>query len=111
MRMGPPLFAAPAPELSIERRRVQVVELVAALAPDADEAGLLQDVEVLRDRLPRRSDAVLRQQPAAELEQRLAVALFQLVEDRPPRRIRKRLEHIHDVEEHRQAATCMSSSR
>jgi hypothetical protein len=37
---------------------------------------------------------VLHRQPCAELEQRLAVAVVELVENRSPRGRRKRMEHI-----------------
>ena len=75
----------------LERRALQVVELVAALLAGADEAGLLEHREVLRDRLPRRAEPVLGGQPRAELEQRLPVPLPQLVQDRAARGRRERL--------------------
>ena len=70
-----------------ERRRVEVVELVAALPPRSDEPCLLEDIEVLGDRLTGRVEAVVADQPDAELEQRLAIALSQLIEDRPAGRV------------------------
>lgn len=42
---------------------------------------------MLGDRLPRRCDAVPHRQTAAQLEQALSVALGQLIEDEPPRRV------------------------
>ena len=65
-----------------ERRGVDVVELVPALAAGLDQARGLEDVEVLRDRLPRGAEAVLGRQPRAELEERLPVPVGQLVKDR-----------------------------
>src|SRR3954453_3712866 len=70
------------------------MELVATRASGLDQAGLLQHVEVLRDRLPRRREAVLHGEPRAELEQRLPVALAQLVEDRSARGIGQGLEDV-----------------
>ena len=74
------------------------MELVATLPPCADETGGLEDVDVLRDRLSGRTHAVLRGEPAAELEQRLPVSIRELVEDRPPCGISERFEYVsHDV--------------
>lgn len=61
-----------------------MVELVPTLASGPDETCRLQHVEVLRDRLARRTDPVLGYQPCAELEQRLPVALSEFVEDCAP---------------------------
>jgi hypothetical protein len=58
------------------------VELVAPRALGSDEAGTLEDVEMLGDRLPAGADAVFRRQAPTELEERLAVAIGQLVENR-----------------------------
>src|SRR6185369_9195203 len=99
----PPLF-----DLA-ERRRVEVVELVPALSPGPDEPSLLEDVEVLRDRLAGRSEAVVADQPDAELEQRLAIALLQLIEDRPAGRVGECLVEIAHHADDRQAQTCMST--
>src|SRR6185369_3472171 len=101
----PPLF-----DLA-ERRRVEVVELVPALSPGPDEPSLLEDVEVLRDRLAGRSEAVVADQPDAELEQRLAIALLQLIEDRPAGRVGQGLVEIAHHADDRQAQTCVSTSR
>jgi hypothetical protein len=48
---------------------------------------------------------VLHRQPGAELEQRLAVALDELVEDRPPRRVGECLEHVTHRRHDRQVPT------
>jgi len=66
-------------------RGVEVVELVATLAARPDQAGCLQDVEVLRYGLARRADAVTHDQSRTDLEEGLAVAIGQLVENRPSR--------------------------
>jgi hypothetical protein len=70
------------------------VELVPAVAFDPDQTGTLEHVEMLGDRLPRRVDPVLHQQATTELEQRLTVAVGQLIEDGPPRGIGKGLENV-----------------
>src|SRR5215470_14306665 len=77
-----------------ERRGVDVVELVPALAAGLDQARGLQNVEVLRDRLPRRAKPVLDRQARADLKQRLPVPVGQLVEDRAARRIGQGLEDV-----------------
>ena len=51
------------------------MELVPAFAPRLDQAGGLEDVEVLRDRLPRRGEPVVGDQSGAELEECLSVAV------------------------------------
>ena len=80
----------------LERRAVEVVELVPAFAFDPNQTGGLEHLEVLRDRLTRRVDPVLHQQATTELEQGLTVALGQLIEDRPPGGIGKSLEHVQN---------------
>src|SRR5687768_2090289 len=97
IRMGGVLSAAggwPALGDGPERRGVQVVELVATLAAGPHQARSLEDVQVLRDGLPGRGEPVPADQPAAQLEQRLAVPLLELVEDHAPGRVRERLEHV-----------------
>src|SRR5215470_2224145 len=77
-----------------ERRGVDVVELVPALAAGLDQARGLQNVEVLRDRLPRRAKPVLDRQARADLKERLPVPVGQLVEDRAARGIGQGLEDV-----------------
>ena len=55
------------------------MELVPAVAFDPDQAGALEHVEMLGDRLAARVDPVLHQQAATKLEQGLTVAFGQLV--------------------------------
>lgn len=83
------------------------MELVSALAPAAYETSRLQHLQVLRDRLSRQPELVLHREPGAELEQRLAVSILELVENRSPRGRRKRVEHIGQCHQYRQAATCL----
>ena len=74
----------------LERSGVDMVDLGPTLAPRLQQTGRLEDVEVLRDGLSRQADLMTRREPGADLEQRLPVALAQLVEDRPPRGIGER---------------------
>jgi len=59
------------------------MELVAAPALRSHQAGLLEYVEVLRNRLPAGADAVTHDQPTTDLEEGLAVAIGQFIEDCP----------------------------
>jgi hypothetical protein len=52
---------------------------------------------VLRDRLPRGRDLVPHDQPIADLEERLAIAVGQLVEDLASRGIGQGFEHIAHI--------------
>src|SRR5690348_14691054 len=73
------------------------MELVPALLPRPDQAGGLEHVEVLRDRLPRQAEPVVGQQPPAQLEERLTVAVSELVEDRAARGSRQGLEDVRHL--------------
>jgi hypothetical protein len=84
----------PALHDALQRRDVEVVELVSALAPAAHEARRLEHLQVLRHRLPRQAELVLHREPRADLEQRLPVSIVQLVEDRSPRGRCQRVEDI-----------------
>ncbi len=64
-----------------EWRCVQVVQLVLALADCRKQARRFQYFQVLRDCLSRESELMLHGQSCAQLEQRLAVALNQFVEN------------------------------
>ena len=57
------------------------MKLVTTLPLGRDEADVFQHGEMLRDRLACQSEPVFHRQPGAELEQRLAVALLQFVEN------------------------------
>ena len=74
------------------------MELVPAFAPRADQAGPLEHVEVLRDRLPGQPEAMLHRQPRAELEERLTVAVSELVEDRPARGRGESMEDVRHLQ-------------
>lgn len=50
------------------------------------ETNGFQQVEVLGDRLSGHPQAVFHRQPSAQLEQRLAIPVVQLVQNRPSRR-------------------------
>ena len=84
------------------------MELVAAVATDADESGVFEDAKVLRDRLSGGAQAVPGRQSRAELEQRLASPLGELVEDLAPGGFRESLEYVTHHEHNRQVDTCMS---
>lgn len=71
-----------------------MMELVPALASRFDELGVDQHIDVLRDGLPRRRDAMLGREPRAQLEQGLIVPLSQLVEDRASGGVRQSLEDV-----------------
>jgi hypothetical protein len=73
---------------------VKPVKPVATFSTYRDEPGFDQHVDVLRDRLPCRRDRVSRCQPGTQLEERLVVAINELVKDRAPSRVRQRLEHV-----------------
>ena len=77
-----------------ERRRVEVVELVTAIPAGVHQARCLEQIEVLRDRLPRGRDLMPHDQPIADLEECLAIAIGQFVEDLASSGIGQGLEHI-----------------
>jgi len=91
----------------LQGRGVDVVELASALALAAHEAGRLEHVEVLRDRLSRQPQAMLHRQPGAELEERLTVSVVKLIEDGSSRRRGKRMEDVAHAQEYRQVQTCL----
>ncbi|MDA0168199.1 hypothetical protein OJ998_03805 [Solirubrobacter taibaiensis] len=79
----------------VQRGGVEVVELVSAVPARLDQAGLLEHVEVLRDRLARHAQP-FRGEPAAQLEERLTAAVAQLVEDGAPGRRGEGVEDVRD---------------
>jgi hypothetical protein len=77
-----------------------VQERVAPFPSPGDQARVLEDVEVLGDGLAARAHPVPADQPGAQLEQRLAVPVLQLVEDGAPGRVGEGLEqvaHTHTI--------------
>ncbi|HVT99044.1 MAG TPA: hypothetical protein VHE33_16180 [Acidobacteriaceae bacterium] len=84
MVLSPWFLLQPAVDDRPQRVPPEVVELVAALARRRDQACLFEHFQMLRDGLARRCDAMLHRQARAQLEQRLPVALRQLVQNRPP---------------------------
>src|SRR5262249_35831928 len=91
-----------------DRRRVEVMELLAAAADGRDEIGCFEDIQVLAHGLPRHVEL------AAELTQRLPVASVQRVEQAPPAWVRECLEDLvqicsHLAADNRQPTGCMSS--
>jgi hypothetical protein len=70
------------------------VQLVAAIAPAKHESGRFEHGQVLGDRLACRAESVLGREPRADLEQRLVIALAQLVEDGSAGGIGERFEDI-----------------
>ena len=86
------------------------MELVATLPPCSHETSRLEDVDVLGDRLSGRTHPVLRREPGAELEQRLSVALHELIEDRSACGIGQCLEDVSHEPDNRQVQTYLSTS-
>jgi len=72
-------FEFPDPALGdvVDRHRVEVVQFLSALLHGGDQIGLLQDPQVLTDRLPRHLEA------HAEFIQRLAVLRAEPIEQFP----------------------------
>src|SRR6266851_5694123 len=79
---------------AFERLSVDAVKLVSTLSAGFDQAGGLQHIEVLRDRLPRRAEPILVRQACADLKQGLPIPFGQLIEDLSPRWIRQGLEDV-----------------
>jgi hypothetical protein len=73
------------------------VELVAAIPAGVHQARCLEELEVLRDRLPRGRDLVPHDQPIADFEKRLAIMLGQLIEDPASGGISQGLEYIAHI--------------
>lgn len=70
------------------------MEFVSALAACRDEAGVFENLEMLRDRLARRTHLMFHHQARADLKEGLAVSCAELIEDRPPGRVRQGLEDV-----------------
>ncbi len=71
-----------------------MVELVAALAPRGDQPRGLEHLDMLRERLPGQREPVVHREAAAQLEERLPVALAQFIEDGSPCRRAERFEDV-----------------
>lgn len=80
-----------------QRRDLEVVELVATLAPGPNQPGRLQHREVLGNGLPRQAQSLPHGQPGAELEERLAVTVTKLVENGPARGRSQGLEDVRHI--------------
>src|SRR5690606_34476612 len=102
------LLGGPALRDLRERSRVESVELVAAAPLGGYQPRALEHVEMLRDRLPARRDAVLHRQSAADLEQRLLVAIREFIEDRAAGAVAQCVEEVVHGSDDRQVMTCMS---
>jgi hypothetical protein len=87
----------------MDRNRIDVVQLLAAVPERGDEVGRFENPKVLCDRLPRHGEAV------AEFVQRLSVPGVKPVQQRAPRRIGKRFEDLIHGTDNRQPKGCMSS--
>src|ERR1700760_1760307 len=88
----------------MDRHRVEIVQLLAAVLVGRDEVGLLENDEVLGHGLTRHVEAV------AQLVQRLSVLVMKPVEQGPPRGIRQCFEDFLHGSDNRQPNGCMSSA-
>ncbi len=89
----------------MDRHRVEVVQLLAAVLEGGDEVGGLEKRKVFGDGLPRHGEAV------AELVQGLSVLGVKPVQQRPPRSIGQRFEDLIHGRDNRQPNGCMSRAR
>src|SRR5215213_5606452 len=97
-------FLDPAFADLVDRNRIEIVQLLAAMPERGDEVGRFKNPKVLCDRLPRHGEAV------AELVQRLSVVGVKPVQQRASRRIGKRFEDLIHGWDSRQPNGCMSSA-
>src|SRR6266436_9778201 len=88
----------------MDRHRVEVMQLLAAMLEGGDEVGGLENSKVFGDGLPRHGEAV------AEFVQGLSVFGVKPVQQRPPRRIGQRFEDLIHERNNRQPNGCMSSA-
>src|SRR5258707_10754218 len=86
----------------MDRHRVEIVQLLAAMPERGDEAGGLENRKVFSDGLPRHGEAV------AEIVQGLSVPGVKPVQQRPPRSIGQRFEDLIHGRDNRQPNGCMS---
>src|SRR5258708_9537389 len=86
----------------MDRHRIEIMQLLAAMPERGDEAGRLENCKVLCDGLPRHGEAV------AEFVQGLTVFGVKPVQQRPPRSIGQRFEDLIHGGDNRQPNGCMS---
>src|ERR1700758_1611004 len=86
----------------MDRHRIDVVQLLAAMSERGDEVGGLENRKMLGHGLPRHGEAV------AEIVQGLSVLHVKPGEQRPPRRIGQRFEDVIHCAHNRQPNGCMS---
>jgi hypothetical protein len=79
--------------------RVEVVELGSSTTFGHDQPSRLEDAEVLGDRLAREAEAMSHREQGTDLEECLAVARRQLVEDQTPGLVVESAEHIGHASE------------
>jgi hypothetical protein len=91
----PPVSAAQ-PSVRNRRQRLgsQKMKLVSSIPVCRDQPRRLQHIEMLRNTLTRRTNLMLHRQSRADLKECLAIALRQLVKNRPPHRRNNRFEDI-----------------
>jgi hypothetical protein len=78
----------------MQRSGVEVVELAATIPRGRDQTSRLEDVEVLRDSLPRGTHTVLRRETCAKLEQGLPVQVGEFVKDGAAGGVGDHVEHV-----------------
>src|SRR6266403_5645398 len=89
----------------MDRHRVEIVQLLAAMPERGDEVGGLENRKVLGHSLPRHGEAV------AKIVQGLSVLGVKSVQQRPPRSIGQRSEDLIHDQDNRQPNGCMSRTR
>src|SRR5207248_1459666 len=95
-------FPDPAFADLMDRNRIEVMQLLAAMPERGDEVRRFENPKVFGDRLPRHGEAV------AKFVQRLSVVGVKPVQQRAPRRIGKRFEDLIHGLDNRQPNGCMS---
>src|SRR6516164_457791 len=104
--LKPPSFKFPYPAFAdfMDRDRIEVVQLLPTPSHRGDKVGVLQDRQMLADRLARHVKA------RAEFVQRLAIVGTQPVEQFTPARIGQRLKNrVHPEKANMQLFGCSSS--
>jgi len=98
----PIVLANPAPVDLVNRHWIQIMQLLAPAPDDDNQVRRFEQTKVLGDRLARHV------QVPAQIGQRLAVALVQLIEQLPAAAVRQRFEHCIHSPENMQPKGCMS---